>query len=252
MQRTLQDWLEESPFTLALSSSFFGFFAHCGVITALEERGLHPRRATGASAGALVAAAVASDIPAKELRQILFDCKREDFWDPAIGFGYLKGDRLRKTLSGYLVKDFSQTKIPVGVAVFDLLKMRTDFLDEGELPQAVVASCTVPGMVHPVKRNGRILFDGGVLRKSGMQHEKKSEKIFGVFLEADGLSGWYERKTEGYSHHPAHRVLRFKKFPRVSYNRLHDGPAAFEALYKRTLASLDRKIGFEQTEISGF
>lgn len=41
---TLQTWLEENPFTLALSSGFFGFYAHAGFLKALEERGLAPER----------------------------------------------------------------------------------------------------------------------------------------------------------------------------------------------------------------
>jgi hypothetical protein len=32
--------LSEAPFTLGLSSGFFGFFAHAGVVTVLEEEGL--------------------------------------------------------------------------------------------------------------------------------------------------------------------------------------------------------------------
>lgn len=33
---TLRDWLRECPFAMGLSSGFFGFFAHTGVMTALE------------------------------------------------------------------------------------------------------------------------------------------------------------------------------------------------------------------------
>lgn len=37
MPKTLRDWLLEGPFTLSLASSFFGFFAHCGVLQARME-----------------------------------------------------------------------------------------------------------------------------------------------------------------------------------------------------------------------
>ena len=37
MSERLRDWLEAEPFTLALSAGFFGFFAHTGLILALEE-----------------------------------------------------------------------------------------------------------------------------------------------------------------------------------------------------------------------
>ena len=41
---TLREWLEEAPYALGMSSGFFGFFAHCGVLTVLEEEGLLPER----------------------------------------------------------------------------------------------------------------------------------------------------------------------------------------------------------------
>ena len=47
------DWLSEEPFTLLSSAGFFGFFAHAGLLAALEQTGLSPRRVAGASAGAL-------------------------------------------------------------------------------------------------------------------------------------------------------------------------------------------------------
>ena len=49
----LGEWLGERPFSLAMSSGFFGFFAHTGVVEVLDEEGLRPARLYGASAGAL-------------------------------------------------------------------------------------------------------------------------------------------------------------------------------------------------------
>ncbi len=47
------DWLASEPFTLNLGAGYFGFFAHTGVLMALEELGLRPQRIVGASAGAI-------------------------------------------------------------------------------------------------------------------------------------------------------------------------------------------------------
>jgi NTE family protein len=49
----LADLLRHDPFELILSPGFFGFFAHAGVVRALEEAGLVPAAAGGSSAGAL-------------------------------------------------------------------------------------------------------------------------------------------------------------------------------------------------------
>ena len=56
---TLREWLREQPFTLVMSSGFFGFFAHAGVVSVLEEEGL--RRAGGG--GSRARRRVASDAP---------------------------------------------------------------------------------------------------------------------------------------------------------------------------------------------
>jgi len=41
---TLRDWLRAGPFTLAMSSGFFGFYAHAGFLSVLEAEGLLPAR----------------------------------------------------------------------------------------------------------------------------------------------------------------------------------------------------------------
>ena len=53
---SLAEWLADRPFTLAMSSGFFGFFAHFGTLRALLDHGLSPARFCGSSAGALVGA----------------------------------------------------------------------------------------------------------------------------------------------------------------------------------------------------
>jgi len=58
---TLGDWLAERPFALAMSSGFFAFFAHTGMLAALLERGLVPRMVAGSSAGARALAAPIRD-----------------------------------------------------------------------------------------------------------------------------------------------------------------------------------------------
>ena len=79
---TLREHLREAPFSLAMSSGFFGFFAHCGFLTVLEDEGLLPRRVTGSSAGALVGALWAAGLDASVLEDELRRLRRADFWDP--------------------------------------------------------------------------------------------------------------------------------------------------------------------------
>jgi NTE family protein len=49
------------------------------------------------------------------------------------------------------------------VTAVDVATGRLVFLTQGELPSAVLASAAYPGLLAPVEREGRLLFDGGVL-----------------------------------------------------------------------------------------
>src|SRR5580698_7282192 len=89
----LADWLAQQPFALAMSSGFFSFFAHTGMLAALTARGLAPSSVSGSSAGALVGGAWASGVSVDTLATRLFALRRDDFWDPAFGVGLLAGGK---------------------------------------------------------------------------------------------------------------------------------------------------------------
>src|SRR5262249_53323541 len=92
---TLREWLSGGPFTLAMSSGFFGFFAHAGVMSVLEEEQLFPARISGSSAGALVGGLWAAGVSPRTICTLLVELRREHFWDVGLGFGLLRGARFR-------------------------------------------------------------------------------------------------------------------------------------------------------------
>lgn len=239
---TLQQWISEGPFTLALSSSFFGFFAHCGVASAFYEKNALPAKITGSSAGALVGGALASGIDPEATKDLLFRVKREDFWDPRPGLGYLRGKKFLDVLEQSFVPNFSQTKIPFEAAAFDVFSFRTKFLRDGELPRAVVASCAVPLLFHPVRIGKRLYFDGGVFHKSGISPESESERVLCIFLQGDGVSDSYELGRSLNKLGKNQRVVRFRNLPRLDYNSLENGKLAFSEAYRRSRDSFSKKF----------
>jgi NTE family protein len=167
--RTLRDWLSEGPFTLALSSGFFGFFAHAGVLAVLEEEGLLPARLCGSSAGALVGGLFAAGLPATGIREALLALRREDFWDPGPGLGLLRGARFRARLEALLpVPAFEDCRRPVAISAWDPLARETVVLRSGPLAPAIQASGSVPFLFQPVRLGGRWLLDGGVGDRHGL------------------------------------------------------------------------------------
>jgi NTE family protein len=252
MTPSLADRLREGPFELILSSGFFGFFAHAGVVHALEEAALTPALVGGSSAGALVAGLWGAGVPAAMIRDRLFALKRSDFWDPdpllgvagARGFGLLRGERfealLRDALAPVGVRDFAQCRTPVRVVAFDVGTRRTVTLHEGLLVPAIRASCSVPGMFQPALVGRRRLLDGGIADRAGIAAASDGARV--LYHHLPTHSPW-RRFTPSQNRVPARPRLHLLHEPallRLSPFHLSRGPRAFELareMVRRALAA---------------
>ena len=135
-----------------MSSGFFRFYAHMGVLHALEENNcLRVKACSGSSAGALVAAFLASGMLPKDMPERVFAIKRENIWDMGVGLGLLKGQLLQKILEEqFPVRTFEECPIPLGLTAYDVLGFKTNCVTKGDLATAVRASCCFPGLFQPV------------------------------------------------------------------------------------------------------
>ncbi len=166
---TLRAWLREAPFTLAMSSGFFGFYAHAGALTALAAAGFVPSGYAGSSAGALVAGLKAGGCTLDELRQTLSSLRRQDFWDPGPGLGLLRGRRFRERLDAMVRHRTIETcPTPYTASVFELSTRHTRSLHRGSLTAAIHASCALPGLFQPVRIDGSLYADGGIADRPGI------------------------------------------------------------------------------------
>ena len=68
--------------------------------------------------------------------------------------------------------------MPCALSVFDVAARSTRVLAAGPLAPAMRASCSVPGMFHPVWLDGRALLDGGVLDRPGLAGVTAGERVF--------------------------------------------------------------------------
>lgn len=233
---SLRDWLRAEPFSLAMSSGFFGFYAHCGMLTVLEDEGLTPRRLSGSSAGALVAGAWASGLDAPELARELLAIERADFWDPRIGFGLLRGELFRARLETLLPHGhFDLCRAPLAVSVFDLRTRRTRVLTAGALPVALHASCAVPLMFHPVRYQNTLLVDGGVLDRPGLEGMPRGERV--LFHHLASKSPW--RTSLELPRRPNMTTLVIEDLPRSGPFAIENGRRALAAARAATKRALD-------------
>lgn len=225
------DLLHEKPFTLALSSGFFGFFAHTGFIKALEEKNLKPSKIVGSSAGALVGACTASGLAAKDMAQAFTQIKKSDFWDVSVGFGLVRGDKMERLFEQFMASDFASLKIPLQISAFDLFALKTKTLASGSVARASRASCAVPGLFHPVRIDKRTYLDGGIADKMGLSSVDHNE-----FVVAHNLGNKNGFESSRVNRKNFTQLLQFelKNIPRSGPNRLHVGADIITESYRQT------------------
>jgi NTE family protein len=238
---TLREYLHAGPFALAMSSGFFGFFAHTGFLMVLEDAGLLPARVSGSSAGALVSAAWAGGLDAPGLADELLRLERAHFWDPAPGAGLLRGRLFRERLEAIVPsRAFAGCRAPAAVSVFDFLTRQTRVVTSGDLPRAIHASCAVPLLFHPVWVDGRPSLDGGVLDRPGLAGMPASEPRL-LFHHIASRSPW--RSKQELPSRPGMVSVVLTGLPRPGPFRLEAGRRALAAARRATLRALDRPVG---------
>ena len=133
---------------LALGAGSAKGWAHIGVINALKKLGIEVDIVAGCSVGALVGAAFASHrLPAMEQWVRSFS-----YWDVIrlMDFsrqrgGLLRGDRVFNAVGQLLkINDIAECALKFGAVTTNLSTGRELWLTEGDIHQAVRASCSMP------------------------------------------------------------------------------------------------------------
>jgi NTE family protein len=237
---TLRAWLSEAPFTLTLSSGFFGFFAHAGAVAVLEEEGLLPARGCGSSAGALVMGLWGAGLPAARLRDELLALRREHFWDPRPGWGLLRGAKFRERIEALLpVRSFGECRWPVAFSAYDVAAKRTEVLRDGPLAPAIHASCAVPLLFQPVRIGGRRYLDGGVTDRHGLAATQPGERV--LYHHLTSRSPWRRQGSPALRipEREGLRAVAIEGLPRSGPFKLHRGLEAMERAAAGMRAALD-------------
>lgn len=228
MTTTLGDWLDSGPYTLALSAGFFGFFAHAGVLAALEESGVSPAAVSGASAGALTGGLWAAGLPAARLSALFSGLSKSDFWDPAPGLGLLRGRRFRHLISGLTgTRTVDDCRVPLRISVFDGVAARTRTATGWQLVDAIYASCAVPLLFQPLRRGLRLFWDGGIRDRNALHGVQG--RVLAHALPGGASPGDIP-------------VLRVPCLPRLGPDALDEGPRAAGVARAATLDALQRPL----------
>jgi NTE family protein len=153
---------------LALSGGGAKGLAHIGVLKVLEEAQIPVHMLAGTSMGGAVAALYAAGLSAAEIEQfarslhLLDIVQRDRSYMGLIGNDKI-ANRLREVLGGDLT--FEQLKLPLALIATDLEAGEEVVIRNGPVIEAVLATMAVPIIFPPVKWQGRLLVDGGLLNQ---------------------------------------------------------------------------------------
>jgi len=177
------------PLYLALSGGGAHAAAHAGVLRALVREGLPVEGLAGVSGGALVAAAWAGGA---DLENLVDQASRLHPWTWVRGWGggLLSGTKLGMMIDEFLpVPTFEGLRVPVRVLATDVDTGQPVVLRQGDLRDAVRASCSFPGVFPPMLLDGRRLYDGGISEVIPVRLAREMAGEAGVLVAVDCNSG---------------------------------------------------------------
>jgi NTE family protein len=249
---------------LALGGGFARGFAHLGVLQVFEQNHIPISHIAGTSVGSILGAAYASGAP---LARIIETCRTLRFRDIArwrvSRLGLASNQRLENLIERVFdSRQFEDLRIPLAVVATDLTSGEPVVFTQGNLVDAIRASCAFPGLFEPVEIGTRCLADGGLVApvptraardlgaatvigvSVGMQdgHRGAPTNIFQVVSRA--VSAAQKHQLEVWERH-ADLVLR-PDVQSLAWDDFHRAEEAIEAgaeAARRALSRIEKLLG---------
>ena len=181
---------------LALGGGAARGIAHIPMLEVFDELGLKPAVIAGCSIGAVIGAAYACGMTAKEIREhveatlsgrmnfarYVFSSRQTKLSQllslKSLLSLHLEGEKLADlALPDHLVQNIEQTKIPLKIIATDYERMEEVVLQKGSIITAVGASIAIPGLIAAPRINGRVYVDGGVVNPVPFDHVRDGMDI---------------------------------------------------------------------------
>lgn len=139
--------------------------AHAGVLRALAEEGLVPDCVAGASAGAVVGALHAAGYDAADILRFFDDANPFRLSRLALRKpGFIDSEKLEPSFRRWFPDDsFEALPRPLFVTGTELVSGRLEIWSSGPLIRPLLASSAVPFVFAPVRVDGRLYADGGIV-----------------------------------------------------------------------------------------
>jgi NTE family protein len=257
---------------LALGGGFARGFAHLGVLQVLQQNNIPISHIAGTSVGSILGAAYASGAP---LERIIETCRNLRFRDIArwrvSRLGLASNQRLENLIERvFESRLFEDLRIPLAVVATDLTSGEPVVFTQGNLVDAIRASCAFPGLFEPVEIGTRCLADGGLVApvptraardlgaatvlgvSVGMQdgHRGAPTNIFQVVSRA--VNAAQKHQLEVWERH-ADLVLRpdVQSLAWDDFHRADEAIAAGAAAARRALPRIQKLLGQKDDAAKG-
>lgn len=180
----------QKKIALALGGGGARGLAHVGVLKHFESQGFCPDILSGTSAGAIVASLYAFNHPLSEIISDIEQLRPAKF--SAFKFnqlGLFENENLKDMLQNALPENpnIEDSPIPLAIQATDIETGSCVVMTKGNLIDAILASCCVPGIYLPQKINGHLLVDGGLTENVPISGAKQlqADIIIGVDLNGN-------------------------------------------------------------------
>lgn len=139
--------------------------SHIGFLKVMEEEGVRASCIAGTSGGAIIAALYAAGLSIDEMLQFVTEGSFMKMYRPTVPLmGLTRIDYLGKLFEKYIpFNTFEDFHIPLSVAATGLGSGQAKIFNSGDFKQAIMASCAIPLVFHPIKIEDELYVDGGLL-----------------------------------------------------------------------------------------
>lgn len=156
---------ERPKIGLALGSGSVRGAAHVGVLKVLEEARIPIDVIAGTSVGAFIGALYAGGQPISAFERVLPTVR----WSQLVRFAMppralANNSPMARFVEKYIGPvHFHDLPIPFAAVASDAISGEAYILNQGPVSRAICASTAIPGVMEPVKYQGRLLVDGAVV-----------------------------------------------------------------------------------------
>lgn len=180
---------KKNKVALVLSGGGARGIAHVGVIEELKEQGFEISSVAGTSMGALVGAMYALG-KLDDFKEwiVSLDLKKTfnlvDFTFSKQGL--VKGDKVMNKMQEFIADTkIDDLSIPYAAVATDITNKKEVVFTSGSLYDAIRASISIPSVFTPVRKDDRILVDGGVLNNIPVNHITRTKKDILIVVNAN-------------------------------------------------------------------